>query len=145
MQDAPFNYDEVPAYYIHCFADCPAANTCLHALAGGAANDDVVSCYVPDRIPRCGTECPHYQDSSPVAYGCGLMNFIDSIPHGKMRTIVAGLHRIFGTERQYYRARKGERLITPEQQEKINALASRNGFPTPVEYDSLVMKRRWEE
>lgn len=144
MQKNSITYDEVPGNFIHCFAECPAADTCLHALAGQLAEGDVVTCYVPQQLTRRGTGCPHYQSSEPVAYGRGLLKFLDTVPLGMLHSVVAGLQGIFRTERQYYRVRKGERLVSPEEQKRVDALAVRYGFPTPVEYDSTVMRRQWE-
>ena len=104
----------------------------------------VVSCYLPQHLTRRGTDCPHYHDSKPVSCGRGLLRFLAGVPHGKISPIVANLMGIFGSTRQYYRARKGEITITPAHQEDINRLAKRYGLETPVAYDRMEDTYIWE-
>lgn len=138
-----FSYDEVPKNFIHCFAQCPASGTCLRAIAGRMADCPVVYALAPLPLTERSTDCPQYISKDPVSYGRGMKNFLSSVTLGQHKSIVAGLTRIFHSQRQYYRALNGDILIPLAVQQKIDALAVSHGLPTPVAYDSTEEHLEW--
>ena len=66
--------------------------------------------------------CPYYRPNKKVRYAAGFVSLLESLPHKQMLSVIPGLMRHF-SRRTYYRVRKGERPLSPsEQQVVLNAL-----------------------
>ena len=69
-------------------------------------------------------------------------SLLESLPHKQMLSVIPGLMRHF-SRRTYYRVRKGERPLSPsEQQVVLNAL-KRCGVKEPKDFDAYFEEYDW--
>ena len=86
--------------------------------------------------------CPYYRPNKKVRYAAGFVSLLESLPHKQMLSVIPGLMRHF-SRRTYYRVRKGERPLSPsEQQVVLNAL-KRCGVKEPKDFDAYFEEYDW--
>ncbi|MBR6482127.1 MAG: hypothetical protein IKT26_02720 [Bacteroidaceae bacterium] len=138
--------EKAPSDYPKCLqADCPAADQCLRNLMGRAVSEKAIVMTVinPKNLkPELGTSCPYFHSTQPMRMARGFTKALDNVRHGEVKKIVAELSQLFD-ERLYYRFRKGERLINPQQQAIIAEVLTRHGASQPVEFDSYEEGYNW--
>ena len=104
-------------HYIVCFLDhCPLHEQCLRWLVGQHADPTrVVYSSINPRNPNyaCEHDMPGYME----------------------RSIRRRLINLFG-HKQYFEMRKGDRLITPAQQQQIQDTCRAHGWQGPINYES---------
>lgn len=64
----------------------------------------------------------------------GFIKALGTVPAAKVVNVAAQLIAVFNRP-YYYKMRKGEMLISPEQQQLINRVIAEAGGETPVEFD----------
>ena len=138
--------EKAPSDYPKCLqANCPAADQCLRNLMGRAVSEKAIAMTVinPKNLkPELGTSCPYFHSTQPMRMARGFTKALDNVRHGEVKKIVAELSQLFD-ERLYYRFRKGERLINPQQQAIIAEVLTRHGASQPVEFDSYEEGYNW--
>ena len=138
--------EKAPSDYPKCAqANCPAAEQCLRHLMAQATPEKAIAITVvnPKNIkPELGTSCPYFHSTQPVRMARGFTQALNNVRHGEVKKIVAELSDLFD-ERLYYRMRKGERTINPQQQEIIAEVLIRHGAAQPVEFDSYEEGFNW--
>ena len=58
-----------------------------------------------------------------------------NLPHKQMQAVICGLIRYFN-QRTYYRARKGERPLSPVEQKIVLNVLKQHGVDEPKEFDA---------
>lgn len=138
--------EKAPSDYPKCLqAHCPAAEQCLRHLMSRTISEKAITMTVinpKNTQPELGTSCPYFHSTQPVRMARGFTQALDSVRHGEVKKIVAELTDLFD-RRLYFRFRKGERLITPQQQEIIAEVLARHGASQPVEFDSYEEDFNW--
>ena len=86
--------------------------------------------------------CSYYKSNTKVKYAKGMMNMLNEMPHKQMKGFIKSLKDHFSS-RTYYRMRKGERLLSPCEQEQVIQLAMSNGVNIVQEFDEYVLKYQW--
>lgn len=140
-----FNPSKIPTNYPLCLnRQCPLASTCLRQLVERHATN--TSEYWHIISPRCieaqQGQCVYYRPSAKVRFAKGFLKMLDNMTYKQMRLFVEGMANLF-SERTYYRIRKGERLISPAQQEKIYQLLNACGVEGRPEFDAYVEDYEW--
>lgn len=128
--------EDIPHNFIHCFAtdgQCPKRRECLRALAAGLPlktphnHNLAIRTTDPRYIATLhgGENCLLFRSSAPKRYARGMSRMYDEVP-GK---VSAELRRLvqccFSCRSYYFSSRKGERLISPEEQNQIAAVFRR--------------------
>ncbi|MCD8269753.1 MAG: DUF6078 family protein [Parabacteroides sp.] len=140
-----FEPGNVPQGYPLCLnRECPHASTCLKQLAEQAMPDDkkywnIIS---PRYQAAQQGECSDYRPDKKIYYAQGFMNILGELTVNQYNSVVLGLIRMFG-KRSYYRVRKGERLLSPAEQKKVQNLFKRNGVEQPWEFDAYIEDYEW--
>lgn len=138
------DYDKVPSRYMHCFNHgCPQCSSCLHYLAGQAADENHTilltlnpACYVN------GGGCPHYRSNKKIRVAWGVQFLWDEIPHKKAIEMKAELIRTFGRT-LYYRYFRNEIGILPAKQQVIRNLFMKNGIYENPHYEKYTEEYDW--
>lgn len=99
--------------------------------------------FIPDgMLASLKGTCPYYRPNKKVRYAAGFVSLLESLPHKQMLSVIPGLMRHF-SRRTYYRVRKGERPLSPsEQQVVLNAL-KRCGVKEPKDFDAYFEEYDW--
>lgn len=85
---------------------------------------------------------PFYRSSQKARYAKGFMNMLNSLPYNKRGIAIANLIVSFG-QRTYYRARKGERLLLPEEQQSVLNVFRHLDAGMATEFDSYAEGYLW--
>lgn len=82
-------------------------------------------------------DCDYLLVKKYEKWACGFKKMIDSVPKGRAYGLNFGMG--FKNETAYYRARRGENPINPEQQKKVLERISYLGGDTSLDFDNYVM------
>lgn len=135
------NYCDLPASFKFCFNnDCPLSADCLHRLAADELPAKVT--WGPAVYPTAVAtgRCPHYKQAREVRMAWGFDRFYDRVLAADIASLRAGLRQLLGGNGTYYRYQRGERLLTPEQQQLVIDYFARNGYPDNTEFEGY----RWQ-
>ena len=141
-------YNGTPIPYGYCVcqhADCPKAPTCLRQLAYTPEMEDESSIFVHLLKPSLGTkkaDCPYYRDSTPVRFAKGFKNMQKQMLPGQYERFRLRLIGHFGRN-PYYERRRGNRLLTPEEQAVIRQVLKEVAIIRELKFDSYVEKLYW--
>lgn len=131
--------------YLVCFnGQCPRCESCLRYLVGKFAKEQPMALIaVNPRHPQVATsECPMFRHREQVMMKRGLTHFYDEMP-GRLEHIVRhNLIAAFG-RKYYFEMRKGERLITPENQNCIADICRSLGWTGELHYDREQLSYDW--
>ena len=128
--------DKVDHYTI-CFIDsCPLHRHCLRWMVGRYADTSRETYLsVNPHNPLMGSDsCPLYREDIRVIKKKGFTNMYYDMPWHLEFKIRRQLIAKFG-RKQYFEMRKGERLITPDQQKVIEQVMRANNWQGPINYD----------
>lgn len=139
------NPEKIPYEYALCLnSQCPKAGSCLRHLAAESMTEKqeywkIVS---PKRLEGVEGECPYFRSSQPVRYAKGFKNLLDNQTYNKRQEITYNLTSHFG-QRMYYRMRKGERMLLPQEQQIVLNAVKRHGGNASLPFDEYVEDFLW--
>ena len=138
---APKSQEEVfrekASNYLVCFSEsCPLRQECLRWLVGQHANSQPLAYNaINPRNPNIGGEnCEMFRKNQKVIMKRGLTHLYLDMP-GRVEYLVRRLLIQWWGRRQYFEARKGDRLITPSMQEDVVDACRHHGWTGPIVYD----------
>lgn len=139
------NFSEVPYQYPLCLnRQCAKASTCLRQLAEQSATDDIIywSIISPRHLATVKGSCPYYRSAAKVRFAKGFQGILENISNKQMREVVSHLISTF-SRRTYYRIRKGERLLSPAEQEEVLKILRHCGVADQQEFDAYTEEYQW--
>lgn len=139
------NFSDVPYNYPLCLnRQCPKAATCLRQLVEQEVPDNIEFWMVisPKHQSSLKGACPYYRSSAKVRYARGFAKALELFPHKQMRSVIRLLIERF-SRRTYYRIRKGERLLSPSEQQDILNIFKQCGITGIQEFDAYVEDYEW--
>lgn len=145
--------NNMPKDYIYCPAAdgaCPRAPQCLRAIAyrqltatETPAKPGPIRIVHPACVANAADGCEYYRDSTPVRFARGMTKLFDEIPHRLEADIRRRIMACFSCRSYYFQSRKGERLITPKEQQDIANVFRRAGLKAEPEFDNYVEETYW--
>lgn len=139
------DFSEVPTSYAMCLnRECPKADTCLRQIAEQIIPSDIERWTIisPKFLASLDGACPHYRSSKKVRYAKGFLKILENLPHNQMRMVISQLTGCFG-RRTFYRVRKGERLLSPDEQRMVLNVCKNCGATSIQEFDSYIEDYSW--
>ena len=139
------DYTKVPFNYLHCIKrECKQAHHCLRQLAEQAIPDKVLTCTIihPSHLSDSDEKCLYYRSDAKVAYAKGFTNMLGDLKYRDTPNMIDRLKSHFGW-RTYYRVRKGERLLSPDEQLSFKKVLKSNGFTPSKDFDSYEEDYLW--
>ena len=123
--------------------DCVHAKSCmrLQSFLRGETSDALLT-VVNYSLVGDGSLCPHRVELCRVKYARGFVAVFDRIPQKVGRDIALSLSLIFGRN-PYYKLRRGDRLITPAEQDIIVNAFHKHGIDAPSIFDSFEEHEEW--
>lgn len=140
-----FDYSQLPATYDLCLHDeCPQANQCLrYFLAQGVPPErvhiEIISPAAARKAASQGT-CCYFRPIQTHRFGQGieqLLKQVEQLPYNAARATRNAIYGYFG-KNKFYRIRHGERLVYPEEQQRIAAIFRQAGIQEEPHYDRYV-------
>ena len=135
----------VPTNYMLCLkSDCPKATMCLRYKATQMMQTDVQrwSILSPAYLAQMEGDCPHYSSTEKVQYARGFVRMMSALTVKQADAMKDSIVSTFGMN-MYYRMRRGERFITPTEQEAIYQMLEQQGITTRPEFDAYVEDYLW--
>ena len=135
----------VPLNYTLCIkSDCPKAAMCLRYKATLMIPADVMkwSILSPAYLAQTEGECPHYRTAEKVRYARGFVRMMSTLTVTQAHAFKGDIIATFGMN-MYYRMRRGDRLITPTEQEAIYQMLEQQGVTARPEFDAYVEGYLW--
>ena len=124
-------------HYLICFLDrCPLRDRCLRYLVGQHASSEpwAHTSINPLHAGVQTAECAMFRPNVRVVKKKGMMHFYHDMPGYMENNIRQALIRLF-KRTYYFEMRRGDRLITPEQQQQIEQVCRRHGWQGELNYD----------
>lgn len=137
MKKQLFQFKEVPADWALCFQDaCPLHEECQRWLAGSYAPKKMTvrPCVIAPSVELTGT-CRYYVNPEPVTLAYGFNDLFSHVRRNEYEPMQRALYAIFGSESSYYRCKRGQRAITPQEQRAIQNLFSKYGYADAVVFN----------
>ena len=128
-------------YHLCIVGECPMASTCLRQVAFNLGDGATFNVLNPRRLDTTG-KCIHYVKAEKVLYAKGFKGVMDKLPFKVHERASTYLMAAF-SERTYYRIRKGERLLSPNEQITVRNIITRVGYTEPWEFDAYVEDYLW--
>lgn len=137
-------YPDLPDNYPLCLhTDCPMADHCLRQLAFRRHAE--LGLYLrlvnPSQCTR-QSGCPHYVSNRPVKFAKGFTNFKRSMYPAQYDRFMTILIAHYGRN-QYFSRRRGDIVLSPEEQELIRSILVRVGVDHPMEFDQYIEAINW--
>ena len=124
-------------HYLVCFIDqCPLHDQCLRWLVGQYADPTPLAHNaINPRNPKIGGgQCTMYRNCERVLMKRGFKGMYYDMPGHMERSIRRHLIQLWG-RKQYFEMRRGDRLVTPRQQQEQADVCRLYGWDGPVVYD----------
>ena len=137
--------EKVPNNYTLCIkGECPKATTCLRYAATRMMEADVQRWNILSTayLAQFGSNCPHYRSGEKVRYARGFSRMMSALTVKRAHVVKDSIVATFGMN-MYYRMRRGERLITPTEQEAIYQMLEQQGVTARPEFDAYVEDYFW--
>ncbi|MCI6128840.1 DUF6078 family protein [Prevotella sp.] len=115
------------------------ASYCLHHDAG--QNEEYLRLINPTRCSKDKT-CTYYHDKKPVIFARGFTNFQKHMFPQQYDQFMTTLCFHFGRN-QYFKRRRGDILISPEEQEEIRHMLEKVGADSKMEFDNYEEHINW--
>lgn len=116
----------------YCFNHaCPKANTCFRHIAAKMKKPDMKygNTIFPDALQD--GKCEFFIRPRIIKAAWGFHSLFDKVRHQDVDSVRCWTMGILGGKTSYYRYHRGEKLLTPEQQEAINELFEEKGYSKP--------------
>ncbi len=139
------DFSKVPYQYIMCLnQQCPKADTCLRQLAEQSVPEKIEYLFIvnPKHLTTTKGDCPYYRCNIKARYAKGFIGILESLPHKQMENVISHLMSFF-SRRTYYRVRKGERLLSPLEQQQVLNILKHCGVSQPPRFDAYIEDYDW--
>jgi len=145
----------MPQGFMRCTAaegSCPLRESCLRSKVHREANyhsenEDrglwVVNLWNA-AIKPLSEECKAYRKAEAQQFAQGFSRLFDPVPKGVYDTVRSQVEHVFSNRLYYFQCKKGERLTSPEEQERIARIFQKNGVSTAPQYDKMVEVYAWD-
>ena len=137
-------YKDIPSGYPICIcSDCPMADSCLRQLAY-RRHEELGTFLKLINPSKCSkqADCLHYVSNQPVRFAKGFTNFKMRMYPDQYDKFMTLLICHFGRN-QYFKRRRGEIVLPPEEQEVIKVALEKAGITQPMEFDEYIEAINW--
>ena len=137
-------YKDIPADYPLCLnKDCPMADSCLRQLAY-RRHEELGTFLKLINPSKCSqqADCPYYVSNQPVRFAKGFVNIQKLMYPEQYAKFMTLLICHFGRN-QYFKRRRGDIVLPPEEQEVIQMALEKAGVTQPMEFDEYITAINW--
>lgn len=137
-------YQDIPTDYPICqHADCPRGARCLHQLVYQTLmeRNTILRLINPGHCTKDG-QCPHFRDSTPVTYARGFTGMQQHMFPEQYLTFMSILKSRF-SHNPYYERRRGEIVLSPNEQKIVLNALRRAGVTEELKFDSYEENINW--
>ena len=138
-------YTSLPINYPVCeYISCPMAATCLHQVAYSMMMEQNAEYLRLINPARCSKDeaCTYYRDKKPMIFARGFTNFQKRMYPQQYDKFMTTLILHFGRN-QYFKRRRGDILLPPEEQEVIRLMLEKVGADSKMDFDKYEEHINW--
>ncbi len=138
MEKLKLTWEMVPKGWALCFnQECPLRDTCLRYQAGQLApeNMTVARCVMPRALSD--GHCACFATMEPQVYAYGFSTIYDHVLKSDYTSLRKMMTNNLSGKRYYYEYMRGERALSPAQQDFIRQLFTGCGYGDSVVFDRL--------
>lgn len=131
-----FDFSLVPPSWQLCFCDgCPLHEQCLRFQAGQHIPDGLT--WGPAVYPSAyrNGQCPHFKQTRIIHAAYGFAPLFREVKQKDYTLLRDRMKTFLGGHGTYYRYNRGERMLTPEQQEWILELFRSCGYSEELHFE----------
>ncbi len=131
-----FNYADAPKSWYNCFnSACPKAGECMHFMTGKNVPADVTlgNAIYPNACKN--GECRFFKQIRMMRGAYGFNTMLNDLKRKDEELLRGMITDYLGSNTTYYKFNRGEKLLTPEQQEWILALFRKYGYTGEKEFE----------
>ena len=131
-----FNYADAPKSWYNCFnSACPKAGECMHFMTGKNVPADVTlgNAIYPNACKN--GECRFFKQTRMMRGAYGFNSMLNDLKRKDEELLRGMITDYLGSNTTYYKFNRGEKLLTPEQQEWILALFRKYGYTGEKEFE----------
>lgn len=150
------SYSNAPFFFSVCTVregECPLRETCLRSRVFVETrmntSDKVLNlCMVNHFNPQsdtCTQQCQMYCPDQKKRMAKGMVHLYDNVPKRLYSSLRSAVMCVFNNRTFYYESRKGKRLISEEEQRRIQLVFQRYGISEPPQFDSYVDDYDWSD
>ncbi len=134
--DITLTPEQIPPSFNRCFqGDCPKADSCAHFLAGKYLRKGQVDGPAVYPSARQGDKCVCYKQTRIIHAAYGFKSIFAEVKKKDNSFLRNRIMSHLGGDTAFYRFNRGDRLLTPEQQEWILALFRQRGYTEDFHFD----------
>lgn len=132
----PFHFDDVPLSWAHCFCNgCPKHEGCMRYQTGMRIPDSLQAGAAIYPTAYSSGSCKYYKAIRVIHSAYGFRQLFRNVKQVDYTPLRQEMKQFLGSHGAYYRYNRGERLLTPEQQQWILRLFDRYGYKTGLAFD----------
>lgn len=138
-------YSIVPFGFLMCLnRECSKSDNCLRQLVERSVPQEIERWNIVSLkyLAALTDDCPYYKAAEKVRFAKGFIQMLENLPYKQMQLAVHRLMDFFG-RRMYYRVRKGERLLSPAEQQNIQNILGSCGVSQPQKFDAYIERYEW--
>lgn len=130
----------IPPTYALCYIhSCPRAHQCMRyrAMALIAPTQKAGVCILPHALDHDG-HCEYYREYREIKAAYGFTELLSNVKAKDATPLRVAIKQYLGGHGSYYRYHRGERLLTPQQQEWILSQFRELGYTHSLDFDHYV-------
>lgn len=133
-----FDYNSVPSWYVLCtLSDCPLSGECLrHLIASQAPETQETALCIMPSVLKAG-KCRFFNPIRKVRMARGFTHLFDNVLKSDYTAMRKTLTDYLHGSKFFYQYKRGERLLTPGQQQHIKQIMKSFGYGSDVTFDSF--------
>ena len=131
-----FDFTRVPSWYVLCNNNnCPLKDNCLRHLAGKNAPDnlEIASCVMPKTLKN--GDCRWFDKITIDVWAAGFTHLYDKVMKKDYTTMRKAITNYLHGAKIYYEYKRGERALSPDEQQWIRDYVKSMGYDWEVEFD----------
>jgi hypothetical protein len=131
-----FDFSKVPSWYVLCTnSECPLRANCLRYLAGTNAPDnmELARCVMPKTLKN--GECRWFDQITVGVWAAGFSHLFDKVLKKDYTVMRLAITTYLHGTRIYYEYKRGERVLSPAEQQWIRDYVRSLGYDWEVEFD----------
>ncbi|MDR0370277.1 MAG: DUF6078 family protein [Prevotellaceae bacterium] len=139
------DYSQIPNNYLICLhRECPKADNCLRHLAAEVIPSEVKQLNIinPKYLASFESDCTCYKAAEKMRYAKGFVKMLENMPYKQMQHVSRSLIAHFG-RMMYFRMRKGDRLLSPAEQQSLLVIVGHCGISQPQDFDEYIENYEW--
>jgi len=132
------DFSNIPSWYVLCTNSlCPFQGKCLRFQAARYApeNVEISVCVLPRVLNEKENKCRWFDKIQIVIMAAGFKHLYDRVMKKDYTTMRKGITEYLHGTKTYYQYMRGERHLTPEQQQWINDYVCSFGYDWKVDFD----------